>query len=96
MKTNKYAILSKSALHSLRDYFPNEDIYTELAHRLLYAHDASAYRITPLGIVFPKTATDIQFLYSWAHEYHIPLTFRSAGTSLSGQAIGNEKRSLPI
>jgi Skp family chaperone for outer membrane proteins len=31
MKTNKYAVLSKSALHSLRQYFPNEDIYTELA-----------------------------------------------------------------
>ena len=88
MKTNKYAVLSKSALHSLRKYFPNADIYTELAHRLLYAHDASAYRIIPLGIVFPRTTTDIQFLYSWAHEYHIPLTFRSAGTSLSGQAIG--------
>ena len=88
MKTNKYAILSKSALDSLKQYFPNEDIYTQLAHRLLYAHDASAYRIIPLGIVFPRTTTDIQFLYSWAHEHLIPLTFRSAGTSLSGQAIG--------
>lgn len=80
---------SKKSLKILRDYFPAEDILTSLPHRLLYAHDASAYRIVPIGIVFPKTKDDITFLMKWAREHAIGLTFRSAGTSLSGQAVGH-------
>ena len=88
MKANKPSAFTPKAVTALLEQFPNDDILTSLPHRLLYAHDASAYRVIPLGIVFPRTPEDIQFLYSWAYEFQIPLTFRSAGTSLSGQAIG--------
>lgn len=77
-----------SALKELRKQFPKDDVFTSLAQRLLYAHDASAYRIVPKGIVFPRTKQDIVFLIDWAKKHSIGLTFRSAGTSLSGQAVG--------
>jgi len=79
----------ESALKKLRLHFTKDDVLTSLPHRLLYAHDASAYRIIPVGIVFPKTTDDIIFLMQWAKEFTIGLTFRSAGTSLSGQAVGH-------
>ena len=88
MKVNKPSFLPKDAVTALLEQFPKDDILTSLPHRLLYAHDASAYRVIPLGIVFPQKQEDIQFLFSWAHDFQIPLTFRSAGTSLSGQSIG--------
>ena len=78
-----------SAITELESYFPSEDILTSIPHRLLYAHDASAYRIIPIGIVFPKSHHDIQYLMQWATTHGIGLTFRSAGTSLSGQAVGD-------
>jgi len=86
-----YQVIDHSdiALKKLRLHFPKEDVLTSLPHRLLYAHDASAYRIVPIGIVFPKTKDDIIFLMRWAKEFDIGLTFRSAGTSLSGQAVGH-------
>jgi D-lactate dehydrogenase len=79
----------ESALKKLRLHFTKDDVLTSLPHRLLYAHDASAYRIIPVGIVFPKTTDDIIFLMKWAKQFTIGLTFRSAGTSLSGQAVGH-------
>ena len=80
--------IQDSALKELRQYFPKDDVLTSYAHRILYAHDASSYRIVPKGIVFPKTNEDISFMLVLAKKYSIGLTFRSAGTSLSGQAVG--------
>jgi len=88
MTSDNIMCLPNKAYQALLQQMPKEDILIDLPYRLLYAHDASAYRVIPLGIVFPKTQDDIQFLCSWAIQFTIPLTFRSGGTSLSGQAIG--------
>ena len=42
--------IQDSALKELRQYFPKDDVLTSYAHRILYAHDASSYRIVPKGI----------------------------------------------
>ena len=88
MTSSNIKQLPLTAYKALLKLLPIDDVLIDLPHRLLYAHDASAYRVIPLGIVFPKTQEDIQLLCAWAIKYRIPLTFRSAGTSLSGQAIG--------
>jgi D-lactate dehydrogenase len=68
--------------------FP-QDLYSErLIDRLAYAHDASLYRVVPKAIIRPRNENDIIDLLHSANENHIPVTFRSAGTSLSGQSIG--------
>ena len=56
--------------------------------RHLYSTDASHYRITPLGVVIPKTVADLQATVQIAAELNVPITARGAGTSLTGQSIG--------
>ena len=62
-------------------------LYDEL-HKTIYATDASAYRIMPLAVAFPKNEEDIIKLIQFASENKISLTPRTAGTSLAGQTVG--------
>jgi D-lactate dehydrogenase len=54
---------------------------------IAYASDASFYRLIPRAVVRPRSVDEIQALFRFSHEHRIPLTFRAAGTSLSGQAV---------
>lgn len=54
-----------------------------------YASDASFYTLTPAAVVRPIDTAEIKALFAWSHRQRVPLTFRAAGTSLSGQAITN-------
>lgn len=54
--------------------------------RLAHAHDASHYLLTPRAIVVPEDANQVAALLRGATRHGVPLTFRSGGTSLSGQA----------
>ncbi|WP_367769229.1 FAD-binding protein [Flavobacterium sp. WC2421] len=58
-------------------------------HKILYATDASAYRIMPEAVALPKTTEDIVKLMHFAWEHKISLTPRTAGTSLAGQTVGS-------
>jgi len=55
--------------------------------RVAFAGDASFYRMIPRAVVFPKTVEEVRRLFAFSRAEHIPMTFRAAGTSLSGQAI---------
>ena len=57
------------------------------AERIAHAHDASFYRLVPEAVVFPQTEAEVIALLELSGELTLPLTFRAAGTSLSGQAI---------
>ena len=52
-----------------------------------YATDASAYRLVPQVVIQVRNDYEVQQLFALAVAYNIPLTFRAAGTSLSGQAL---------
>ncbi len=54
---------------------------------IAYASDASFYRLIPQAVVQPQSLREIQALLVFARANRIPLTFRTAGTSLSGQAV---------
>ena len=56
--------------------------------RGLYSTDASIYQVEPVGVVMPKTTTDVFRALEIANEVSLPVTPRGAGTSQSGQAIG--------
>lgn len=58
-------------------------------HKTIYATDASAYRMLPLAVAYPKNSEDIVKLIQFATENKISLTPRTAGTSLAGQTVGN-------
>jgi D-lactate dehydrogenase len=54
---------------------------------IAYASDASFYRLIPRAVVLPQSVAEVQALFRVSHAHRIPLTFRAAGTSLSGQAV---------
>ena len=53
-----------------------------------YSTDASIYQIQPIGVTIPKTAQDVQTALQIAVEEGVPVLPRGAGTSQTGQAIG--------
>jgi D-lactate dehydrogenase len=55
--------------------------------RIAWADDASVYRLVPAAVVLPASTDDVRALFGFARAHRIPLTFRAAGTSLSGQAV---------
>lgn len=61
---------------------------TRLIDRLAYAHDASLYRVVPEAVVRPANENDVKSLLKHGNETQKPITFRTGGTSLSGQAVG--------
>ena len=54
-----------------------------------YATDASPYRLFPKVIVIARNVGDVRKVLEYARQKHESVTFRSAGTSLSGQAQGD-------
>jgi D-lactate dehydrogenase len=54
--------------------------------RLAAAHDGSHYLLTPQAVVTARDAADVAATMRAAHRSGVPVTFRSGGTSLSGQA----------
>ena len=65
-----------------------EDAVTQRSlDRLKYAHDASHYLLVPQTVVTPRSAEQVAVLLRACDRAGVPLTFRSAGTSLSGQGL---------
>jgi D-lactate dehydrogenase len=54
--------------------------------RLAAAHDASHYLLTPRAVVRPDSVDQVTATLAVARRHGVPVTFRSGGTSLSGQA----------
>lgn len=59
-----------------------------------YSHDASMFEIKPKLVIAPKTASDVAAAVKVvaerkAHDPHLSLTARSAGTDMSGAAIND-------
>jgi len=55
--------------------------------RLKYAHDASHYLLVPQTVVTPRSADQVASVMRACDRAGVSLTFRSGGTSLSGQGI---------
>ncbi len=72
---------------SLETILRPDQVLTRPIERIAYAHDASCYRLVPEAIVRPESLDDVRRLMAWSNKQRIPLTFRAAGTSLSGQAV---------
>jgi D-lactate dehydrogenase len=54
-----------------------------------FATDASPYRLFPKVIVIARNVDDVRKVLEYARQQHESVTFRAAGTSLSGQAQGD-------
>jgi D-lactate dehydrogenase len=72
---------------NLSAILPASRIHTRLIDRIAYANDASYFRLVPQAVVQPNSISEIQSLFQFTQQNKIPMTFRAAGTSLSGQAV---------
>ena len=55
--------------------------------RLALGHDASHFALTPSVVATPVDAAEVGRLFAVSAAQGVPLTFRSGGTSLSGQGV---------
>ncbi|RGX80874.1 FAD-binding and (Fe-S)-binding domain-containing protein [Bacteroides stercorirosoris] len=78
-----------SFLQEIREFIPQERIYTDELRRLAWGTDAGFYRLIPQIVIRSGNEGEISGLLRLADRYGLPVTFRAAGTSLSGQAISD-------
>ncbi|MBS1606528.1 MAG: FAD-binding oxidoreductase [Bacteroidetes bacterium] len=79
--------MSDSLVPQLEQHFPAARLKTRLIDRHAYSSDASFYTLVPRAIVFPETVDEIKLLFRLAAGLGTTLTFRTGGTSLSGQSV---------
>lgn len=75
--------MKEQLLHIL----PADRIRDRLIDRVSFASDAGFYYMVPRAIVQPVTEAEIIALFQFSQQHRIPLVFRTAGTSLSGQSV---------
>ncbi|MEW6719480.1 MAG: FAD-binding oxidoreductase, partial [Thermodesulfobacteriota bacterium] len=66
---------------------PPSRIFCDPFRTLAYGTDASFYRLVPKIVVRADTLEEVVHILRTAAPLKIPVTFRAAGTSLSGQAV---------
>lgn len=77
----------KQFLSEIKAFIPADRIYTDALRTLAWGTDAGFYRLVPKIVVRAKDEAEVSQLLAKASALHVPVTFRAAGTSLSGQAI---------
>ena len=76
-------------LKRIKQFIASDRVYTDELRRFAWGTDAGFYRLTPQVVVRTKGEEEVSKLLRVAYELHLPVTFRAAGTSLSGQAISD-------
>ena len=66
-----------------------DKIFTDKLHTLAYGTDASFYRLIPKIVIKADNAKEVQDIIELSNSMNLSITFRAAGTSLSGQAISD-------
>jgi len=74
---------------ALEDFIPKDRIHTDPLRMLAYGTDASVYRLIPKIVVDVLDEAEVVQLMGLADRMRVPVTFRAAGTSLSGQAVSD-------
>lgn len=75
--------------NALKGIVPQERMFHDALSTLAFGTDASFYRLIPKLVIKAADETEVQVILKTAWNMRIPVTFRAAGTSLSGQAISD-------
>ena len=78
--------MTEQFLSDLRAFLPSDRIYTDELRTLGWGTDASFYRQIPKVVIRSDGEAEISRIVKLCSKYHLPYTFRAAGTSLSGQS----------
>ncbi len=73
--------------NSIKDSIPQKRIIIDLLRKTVLGTDASFYRLIPELVIDVENEYQVRLILKEACKGGLPVTFRAAGTSLSGQAI---------
>ncbi|MFH8712849.1 FAD-binding and (Fe-S)-binding domain-containing protein [Streptomyces zaomyceticus] len=80
----------KRLREELTELLGPEKVLSGISDLVRYASDASPYRFVPQVVVVAEDIDDISTILSYAHGKGREVVFRAAGTSLNGQAQGED------
>lgn len=79
----------KALYQQLTGVIDPKRIFHDPLHTLAFGTDASFYRLIPQIVIKAKDEKEVSLILRESSKLAIPVTFRAAGTSLSGQAISD-------
>lgn len=82
-------ITYRNYVDDIRRFIPGDRIYTDGLRRFAWGTDASFYRRTPEVVIRSASEGEVSKLLETASRHNLPVTFRAAGTSLSGQSVSD-------
>ncbi|WP_411382303.1 FAD-binding and (Fe-S)-binding domain-containing protein [Pseudomonas sp. MPB26] len=81
--------LPAAFLSDVAHLIPNDRRFDDPLSTLAFGTDASFYRLIPQLVIRVESEDEVVALLQLAQRERVPVTFRAAGTSLSGQAISD-------
>ena len=81
--------LPTAFLTAIEQQIPESRRFCDPLSTLTFGTDASFYRLIPKLVIRVESEAEVAFILSQAYQHQVPVTFRAAGTSLSGQAISD-------
>ena len=81
--------LPTAFLRDAQQLIPQERRFDDPLSTLAFGTDASFYRLIPQLVIRVESEDEVVALLKLAQRDRVPVTFRAAGTSLSGQAISD-------
>ena len=80
-------MIDKTFLSDLERILPKDRLHTDELNRLAWGADASQYQLIPKVVVRASDEREVAEVLRLAKHAGVAVTFRAAGTSLSGQSI---------
>ncbi|WP_417662874.1 FAD-binding and (Fe-S)-binding domain-containing protein [Pseudomonas sp.] len=81
--------LPAAFLTEVKRLIPAERLFDDPLSTLAFGTDASFYRLIPKLVVRVESEAEVVDLLKFASAHQVAVTFRAAGTSLSGQALSD-------
>jgi D-lactate dehydrogenase len=81
--------LPAAFLDTVEQLIPRDRRFDDPLSTLAFGTDASFYRLIPQLVIRVESEAEVASLLRAAHAHQVAITFRAAGTSLSGQAVSD-------
>ena len=89
MRHSPTALLPSAFIAAVELLIPAKRRFNDPTSTLAFGTDASFYRLIPKLVIRVESEAEVVALLKLAQRERVPITFRAAGTSLSGQAISD-------
>jgi len=83
------AMTSQEIQSALNGVVASDRILIRPIELIAWASDASFYRMIPKAVIQTQGLDEVRALFELSRQTRVPMTFRAAGTSLSGQSISD-------